>query len=217
MIDPTLKLFIGLAVEAVREEAPSVQIVTPPPMASFVGEVLAATGARPVFAPESMAAHTDALLICGTPSDARALAETYRTHGRPWALNLPVKPSESGLLDLAPTLVRMPELEALPQGVGIVTGHPVVIQEGQRTVQVPCAVPGLERLFGIDAIASALAAACSAVAPPFEAAIAASAWVTLAAERAAESSRGPGSMRVSLVDEIALLHGDEIAERVDLA
>ena len=57
---------------------------------------------------------------------------------------------------------------------------------------------------------AATQADAEAMAAEFEAAVAATAWLTVASERAAAASRGPGSFRVGLLDELFLVTPAEV-------
>lgn len=78
--------------------------------------------------------------------------------------------------------------------------------------------PLLTRVTGAGCALGALMAAFAGVCDDaLTAAAAATATLTLAAETAAESARGPGSFAVALLDELSLTTPDGLAERVHLA
>jgi hydroxyethylthiazole kinase len=69
----------------------------------------------------------------------------------------------------------------------------------------------LTRVTGTGCLLGALTAACTAVAPgPFDAALAATTWLDVAGERAAERAEGPGSFRLHLLDALDRV-GREVA------
>lgn len=72
--------------------------------------------------------------------------------------------------------------------------------------------PLLTRVTGTGCALGAITAACCAVTAPFDAAVAATAWLNVAAERAAAISRGPDTFRANLLDELALVGPHEIEE-----
>lgn len=91
-----------------------------------------------------------------------------------------------------------------------VSGPVDVITDGDRVRRIASGSPLLTRVTGTGCALGGLTAACCAVADPFEAAVAATAWLTGASERAAAASRGPGSFRVGLLDELFLVTPAEV-------
>ncbi len=87
-------------------------------------------------------------------------------------------------------------------GVVAVSGPTDLVTDGHRTAFVPGGTPLLTRVSGTGCLLGALTAACAAVAPPWEAALAASTWLATAGELAATGSAGPGTFRVALVDAL---------------
>lgn len=90
------------------------------------------------------------------------------------------------------------------------------ITDGRAWVSLANGHPLLTMVTGTGCSLGAITAACAAVAEPFVAAVAAHAWVSVAGERAAIASRGPGSFRVNWLDELSLLSGAEIAAAAHL-
>ena len=101
--------------------------------------------------------------------------------------------------------------------VVVVTGIEDVVTDGTRTAVVHGGHPWMPMVTALGCSATALVAACCAVADdPFEASIAAMAMLASAGERAGAQARGPGSFRVHLVDELALLDDERLsAVRID--
>ena len=70
----------------------------------------------------------------------------------------------------------------------------------------------LPLVVGTGCLLGALTAACCTVAAPWDAAICATSWLNVAAERAAVGARGPASFRLRLIDELYLIQPGEIEE-----
>ncbi|MBX5440258.1 MAG: hydroxyethylthiazole kinase [Solirubrobacteraceae bacterium] len=97
-------------------------------------------------------------------------------------------------------------LAAETGAVVAVSGAVDRITDGERVVEVPGGHVLLTRVTGAGCALGALMAAFLAVsATPLDAAVAASAVMKAAGERAAAGARGPGSFAVALLDELALL------------
>ena len=78
--------------------------------------------------------------------------------------------------------------------------------------------PLMTRVTGVGCALGALtAAACAVTDDPLLAAAAATAGLCAAAERAEQTSRGPGSFAVHLLDELSLLDGEALAGHVRLS
>lgn len=236
-----LLLTIGLAVETVRESAPVVHCLTPRAAAAFVADVLAAAGARPVLTgvtEQAMdaTATADALLVDlgmltevgedGVVPALRAASQRLQ----PWVLDasllgrVPLHgPRLEDLLALNPTVVRA--LAADLDGVVLTNPHGALalatdvetVTAGPRTVQIAQGSERRHQIPGVRSAASALTAACAVVTDPFTAALAGAGWLALASERAASHAGGPASYRVALVDALASVRGDEIAEYLTLS
>lgn len=91
-----------------------------------------------------------------------------------------------------------------------VSGAVDVLTDGERVVRLESGTPMLGRVTGTGCTLGALTAACVAVADPWSAACAASAWLALAGERAALGSAGPGSFKSAWLDALFGLSPDEI-------
>lgn len=109
------------------------------------------------------------------------------------------------------------ELTTRTGGAVAVSGEVDMITDGLRTVRVHNGVPMMTQVTGVGCALGALVAACAGVEKdPLVAATAATAILTVAAERAREKSAGPGSFAVGLLDELAALSGDQLAAGVRL-
>ncbi len=87
--------------------------------------------------------------------------------------------------------------------------------DGERLVRLSNGHPWLTQVTGIGCALGALMAGFAGVLDDrLLAAATATATLTVAAELAAEHSRGPGSFAVALLDELALLQPDELVKRV---
>jgi hydroxyethylthiazole kinase len=92
-----------------------------------------------------------------------------------------------------------------------------LITDGTRTVRVASGSPLLTRVTGVGCALGALIGACLAVSPdPVTAVAAATAWVCVAGETAADSAAGVGGFAVGFVDAVDLLPGNGIAARAGL-
>ena len=99
-----------------------------------------------------------------------------------------------------------------------VSGEVDHLTDGDRLVRVANGHPWLTQVTGAGCALGALMAAFTAVtADPLVAATSATATFTVAAERAAEQSAGPGSFAVSLIDQLAALSPDDLAAAVRLS
>lgn len=94
------------------------------------------------------------------------------------------------------------------------SGATDLVTDGTQQVRLSRGTPMLTRVTGTGCLLGGLVAACAAVAPPVEAAVAATAWLSVAGERAGRTAAGPGSFRVGLVDALCALTPDEVAEAV---
>ncbi|MDN5571548.1 MAG: hydroxyethylthiazole kinase [Propionibacteriaceae bacterium] len=92
-----------------------------------------------------------------------------------------------------------------------ISGDVDLVTNGNRVVGVHSGHPLLARVTGTGCLLGGLVAACCAVAPPFEAALAASAWLGAAGERAAATASGPGSFKTALIDALDTLTAADIA------
>lgn len=91
------------------------------------------------------------------------------------------------------------------------------LTDGDRVVRVPHGHEWMTKVTGVGCALGALMAACAAVCDDrLVAAATATTALTLAAETAASTTRGPGSFAVALLDELYLLTGDALTDRVAL-
>ncbi|OYO10996.1 hydroxyethylthiazole kinase [Enemella evansiae] len=102
------------------------------------------------------------------------------------------------------------------RSVVAVTGARDLVTDGHRSGTLDRGHPWLARVTGTGCALGGLMAACLAVAEPWPATLAALSWLTIAAEDAAERSRGPGTFKIALLDELAALEPEELDERVGL-
>jgi len=109
------------------------------------------------------------------------------------------------------------DLAAQQQSVIAVSGTTDHIT-GERMVRLSNGHPWLTQVTGVGCALGALMAAFAAVVPDaVVAAAAATATLTVAADSAAEQSRGPGSFAVTLLDELALIEPADLAARVRIS
>jgi hydroxyethylthiazole kinase len=116
---------------------------------------------------------------------------------------------------------------ALPSAIDLAKLHGTVVAvsgpvdhvtDGERVVRVGNGHPWMTMVTGVGCALGALMAAFTAVTEdPVVAATAATATLTVAAEDAARTARGPGSFAVALLDELAGLRPQTLAERVALS
>ncbi|MFC4369251.1 hydroxyethylthiazole kinase [Citricoccus nitrophenolicus] len=91
-------------------------------------------------------------------------------------------------------------------GAVAVSGAVDLVLDAGRLARVTRGTAMLTRVTGTGCLLGALTAACSVVAEDgFEAALAATVWMNVAGERAAERAAGPGSFRVELLDALDLV------------
>lgn len=91
------------------------------------------------------------------------------------------------------------------------------LTDGERTVRIANGHPWMTQVTGVGCALGALMAAFAGSADPLTAAASATAVLTVAAERAAAVSQGPGSFAVSLLDELAALTPDSLVAAVRVA
>ncbi len=98
-----------------------------------------------------------------------------------------------------------------------VSGAVDLITDGERVVRLANGHPWLTQVTGVGCALGALMAGFAAVVEDrLVAAAAATALLTVAADDAATPSLGPGSFAVALLDQVALIQPDELAEQVNL-
>ena len=108
-------------------------------------------------------------------------------------------------------------LTASTGGAVAISGPVDHLVEGRRLMLLGHGHEWLTRITGAGCALGALTAACTAcTTDPLQAAATATAAYTIAAERAAEVSRGPGSMVAALLDELSLLTPDALEAAVQL-
>lgn len=103
-------------------------------------------------------------------------------------------------------------------GTVVAMSGPVdLITDGTRTVRVASGSAMLTRVTGVGCALGAVMGACVAVTTDrVLAAAAATAWICVAGENAAQYSSGPGTFAVAFVDGVDVLSGKEIAARAEL-
>jgi hydroxyethylthiazole kinase len=110
------------------------------------------------------------------------------------------------------------DLAAQQQSVIAASGPTDHITDGDRMVRLSNGHPWLTQVTGVGCALGALMAAFAAVVPDaVVAAAAATATLTVAADSAAERSRGPGSFAMALLDELALIEPADLAARVRIS
>lgn len=108
------------------------------------------------------------------------------------------------------------ELAARTGGAVAVSGAVDHVVDADRVLQVHTGHPLMTKVTGVGCALGALVAACCAVEDDgLLAAIAATAGLTVAAEVAAETSSGPGSFAVALVDELDRLDEATLARHLE--
>ncbi|ROR72839.1 hydroxyethylthiazole kinase [Bogoriella caseilytica] len=96
-----------------------------------------------------------------------------------------------------------------------VSGEVDHLTDGEEIVRLANGSPLLTQVSGAGCALGALMAACAASgAGPLAAAAAGTAMLTVAADRAAEGARGPGSFAAALLDQLALLSPETLAGEV---
>lgn len=100
--------------------------------------------------------------------------------------------------------------------VVLVTGQIDIITDGARTVLCENGTPRLALVTGTGCMVHALSAACSAVCPPFEAAVLAASTLGICGEQADRPGIGLGSFHISLIDWLSALSDDTYSEHLRL-
>lgn len=94
-----------------------------------------------------------------------------------------------------------------------ITGEVDLVTDAARAVEIRAGHPLMGRVTGTGCAATVLVAAFCAVEPdPVVAAAGALAFFGMAGERAAEHAAGPGSFQVGLIDALAALSPEEVAD-----
>lgn len=110
------------------------------------------------------------------------------------------------------------ELARLHGTVVAISGPVDLLTDGNRVARISNGHPLLTKVTGVGCALGALMAAFAAVVDdPLLAAAAATAMLTVSADRAAERAGGPGSFAVALLDELAAITPATLGGRVDLA
>ena len=94
--------------------------------------------------------------------------------------------------------------------VALVSGAEDLITDGRQALLVSNGHPMLARLTGTGCMLNVLTAVWLSAAPPLTAALQACAVLGLCGERAAAASRGPGSLRANLLDEVYALTDQDL-------
>ncbi|MCH4249561.1 MAG: hydroxyethylthiazole kinase [Microbacteriaceae bacterium] len=121
--------------------------------------------------------------------------------------------------DLPDAAARAATRLALQDGCAVaVSGPEDLLTDGERTVRVRNGTDLLPLVTGSGcALGGLMAAFLSLPFSALEAAVAATALLTVAGERAAARSAGPGSFAVQLLDELHAVTPDQLDEEVHLA
>jgi hydroxyethylthiazole kinase len=94
------------------------------------------------------------------------------------------------------------------------SGEVDLITDGSRTVRIASGSPLLTKVTGVGCALGALIGACIAVTPDrLIAAAAATAWICVAGEGAAEAASGVGSFAVAFLDQVETLGAQDIGNR----
>lgn len=153
-------------------------------------------GIAPIRTPlaHELAGHRPTI-ICGNPVEVLVLAEGAHGYAEDDEETDAVEVTEHAqeLAERLGCVVSMP-------------GETDVITDGDIVARISGGSPLLGRIAGAGRLLGALTAACAAVAPPLDAALAASAWLKSAGERAATRTSSPGTFRMFLLDAL-----DELA------
>lgn len=232
---PGQALTIGLAAESVRETSPVVHCIAPLGATPFVADVLYGVGATSVLtgtaagALEALrgadAVSLDFATLAAEWSDAVVTSVAAVTDaGVPWVLDLSPLGRVAPRVDRARALLahrpavllstdgRLDGAPLVLEGAAMALGDPVErVMCGGQQCGVGHGAELLRQVPGVRSAIAALIAACASVTGHGEAALAGSAWLALASERAAEHAHGPASFRSALVDALARVRGDEIA------
>jgi hydroxyethylthiazole kinase len=229
------------ALERLRRRQPRVHCLMNTVVQKFVADGLTVLGAIPsmtssVEEVEHFVAGADALLVnLGTLDPARRIAidigvETANAHGIRWSLD-PVHCDASPprfafakqLIAGGPSVVRGNALEMQRLKVGhgvaaVVTGAEDRIVYRGKTIAVGNGHPWLALTTGTGCMTGALISAFLAVEDdPAVAAVSALVAMGVAAELAAEASRGPGTFTPALLDALHALDSVTLLERARIS
>ncbi len=103
------------------------------------------------------------------------------------------------------------ELAASHGCVVAISGATDLVTDGVRTITVANGHEWMTKVTGVGCSLGALMAAFAAVVPALDAAVAATALLCVAADRAVAGASGPGTFAVGLLDQLALITPDELA------
>ena len=107
------------------------------------------------------------------------------------------------------------ELARRTGSVVAVSGQVDVITDGSAVVEVRTGHPLMTKVTGVGCALGAMVAACCAVQPSaLDAAVSATSLLTVAAERAAVGSAGPGSFAAALLDQLGALDAEVLTAAV---
>ncbi|MDH7794719.1 MULTISPECIES: hydroxyethylthiazole kinase [unclassified Beijerinckia] len=98
--------------------------------------------------------------------------------------------------------------------VVVATGEVDVVTDGQQIVRLANGSPLMTRVTALGCSLSSVMGAFLAIAPPFDAAIAALAVYGVAGDIAAETTKHPGSFRVAFIDALDAITPADIATRL---
>ncbi|WP_102959629.1 hydroxyethylthiazole kinase [Mangrovicella endophytica] len=228
--------------QRLRNRAPRVHCLLNTVAQKLVADGLSALGIIPSMTSSAdevahFARRADALLVnlgTSTPEMRRAIdiaVEAGTQAGRPFVLD-PVKSYASPIRhDFALSLIanrpfavkanaaEMADLQpAASKATAVVeTGETDRITDGERTALIRNGHPWLAAVTATGCLAGALIAAAATVEDdPLLAGAGAMALIGVAAEMAAERSRGPGSFAMELLDALAAIDASDIHQRLKL-
>ncbi len=135
-------------------------------------------------------------VIRGNASEILALAGVA-AHGRGVDAADPVAAAEAAARDLA----------AQSGAVVAVTGAVDFVTDGSRAVRIANGDPIMPLVTALGCSLTGIVAAFAAVAPPFDATVAALAYYGAAGEVAAHDAKGPGSFQVAFLDALHAMTG----------
>lgn len=138
-------------------------------------------------------------VIRGNASEILALADGS-SQGRGADAADPVSAAEAAARDLA----------LRTKAVVAVTGKIDFVTDGTRSARIANGDPIMPRVTALGCSLSGIVAAFCAIAPPFEATVAALAYYGAAGEVAAQNTRGPGSFQVAFLDALFAMTREDL-------
>lgn len=220
-----------------RTRGPRIHCLMNTVVQKLVADGVTALGAIPSMTSSveeiaEFAERADALLVnLGTLDADRRTAnqlavDVMNRRGRPWVLD-PVKCDFSAVRmgfarDMAgqgPTVIRgnhgeIAALGALDRSLVVETGKTDRIRLGNRHIRIANGHPWMALVTGTGCLSGGAIAAFLSIEPdPLVAAASAMLAMGVAAEIAAQTSRGPGSFEPALLDALSLLNEKDILER----